>query len=282
MSYKLLLVVVLVAISGVTRAVAAVTFFDVETVSVTANTNGAVYAGILEKPVNDFLVASYEESESMKISDEMESPVKDGVLSLAKDEVTKDISKAITTPVIEVSEESLAVDSSTAKTASVFTVPFFSQFTDISLEKWRKVGCGIASLAMLIDYYEPQTVSVDELLSDGIAEGAYLTDAGWSHAGLIRLSQQFGLHGESHSMANSSMDEAFAKLENVLAAGPVMASVHYTFDPKNPIPHLVVVNGVAEGKVYYNDPAEKAGGGSISIAKFQSAWKKRYIEIRPV
>lgn len=266
-----------------TRAVAAVTFFDVETVSVAASTNGAVYGVKSEPPVSNFMVASDEESESVKISGNMESPVVADVLSRVKVEieVTHEMDKSTAAPVTEVSAEPLAVDESTARISSVFTVPFFSQFSDISLEKWRKVGCGIASLAMLIEYYEPQTVSVDELLSDGIAEGAYLTDAGWSHAGLIKLSHQFGLHGESHSMANSSMAEAFAKLENVLTAGPVMASVHYTFDPKNPIPHLVVVNGVADGKVYYNDPAEKAGGGSISIAKFQSAWKKRYIEIRP-
>jgi len=57
-------------------------------------------------------------------------------------------------------------------------------------------------------------------------------------------------------------------------------SVHYTFKPTNPIPHLVIVTGVEDGKVYYNDPAEKSGNGSISIEQFQSAWKKRYIAIR--
>ncbi|MCA9357286.1 C39 family peptidase, partial [Candidatus Kaiserbacteria bacterium] len=163
-----------------------------------------------------------------------------------------------------------------------YTVPFYSQFTDISAPEWRGVGCGIASLAMLIEFYEPNQVSVDALLKQGIANGAFLKDAGWTHAGLINLSRKFGLAGESYSLADSSMEMAFHKLESVLEDGPVMASVHYTFDPQNPIPHLVVVNGVSDGKVYYNDPAEEAGGSSISIAKFKSAWKKRYIEIRPV
>lgn len=163
----------------------------------------------------------------------------------------------------------------------VFTVPFFSQFTDITPVEWRKVGCGIASVAMLIDFYKPGSASVDELLQDGIAAGAFLSDAGWTHSGLINLSKQFGLVGESHSLSGSSMENAFSTLTSVLKEGPVMASVHYTFDPKNPIPHLVVVNGVRDGKVFYNDPAEKTGGGSVSIAQFQSAWKKRYIEIRP-
>jgi hypothetical protein len=78
------------------------------------------------------------------------------------------------------------------------------------------------------------------------------------------------------------MTEAFRAFADVLEDGPVMASVHYTFEPTNPIPHLVVITGVKDGLVYYNDPAEASGGGSLSIAKFQSAWKKRYIDIKPI
>lgn len=170
----------------------------------------------------------------------------------------------------------------TQSKTSVYSVPFFSQFADISASEWKKVGCGITSLAMLIDFYEPEAVTVDELLKQGIADGAYISDAGWSHAGLINLSHKYGLKGESHDLSGSTMDEAFATLTAELKDGPVMASVHYTFTPTNPIPHIVVVSGVRDGKVYYNDPAEKSGGGSISIAKFQGAWKKRYIDIRPV
>ncbi len=166
------------------------------------------------------------------------------------------------------------------KKTAVFNVPFYSQFADISSPKWQKVGCGIASLAMLIEFYEPKKVKVDTLLSEGIAAGAYLADAGWTHAGLISLSKKYGLTGTSHDLAGSSMTAAFSKLESVLEEGPVMVSVHYTFNPKNPIPHLVVISGVREGKVFYNDPAEPSGGGSLSVEKFKKAWKKRYIEIR--
>ena len=168
------------------------------------------------------------------------------------------------------------------KKDTVPIVPFYSQFADISSPQWQKVGCGIASVAMLIDYFTPDPVSVEELLSKGRAAGYFLSDAGWTHAGLIALSKPFGLTGESKSLAGMSPSAAFSALETALASGPVMASVHYTFEPTNPIPHLVVVNGVKDGLVYYNDPAEKKGGGSISIEKFQRAWKQRYIEIRPV
>lgn len=174
------------------------------------------------------------------------------------------------------------VSQTARKQGGVPIVPFYSQFNDISAPEWKKVGCGIASLAMLIEYYEPNSVTVDELLQRGIDANAFLSDAGWTHAGLIDLSHKYGLGGESHSLADSSMDDAFEVLKNELEKGPVMASVHYTFDPQNPIPHIVVVNGVSNGKVYYNDPSESGGGGTISIAKFQSSWKKRYINIRPI
>ncbi len=170
----------------------------------------------------------------------------------------------------------------TKKNSVSLNVPFYSQFKDIMAPSWQKVGCGIASVAMIISYYEKSAVSVDKLLKEGIANGAYLADAGWTHQGLINLARKFKLDGQSHSLIEDTTDTAFTKLEAVLKNGPVMASVHYTFEPTNPIPHIVVVHEVRNGEVYYNDPAEQSGDGHISIAKFKKAWKKRYIEIRPI
>lgn len=163
---------------------------------------------------------------------------------------------------------------------SIVTVPFYSQFTDISAPEWRKLGCGVASLAMIIDYYT-EAVTVDNLLERGLTQNAYLANAGWIHAGLINLAKEHGLTGQSVSLAHLSETAAFTELERVLTVGPVMASVHYTFEPTNPIPHLVVINDVKDGLVYYNDPAEPTGGGSLTIDKFLAGWKQRYIEIRP-
>jgi len=172
--------------------------------------------------------------------------------------------------------------SPSAHAPTAYSVPFYSQFSDISSPSWQKVGCGIASLAMVISYYTHESVSVDALLDRGVAAGAYLSDAGWIHSGLIALSHPYQLDGESRSLAGMDMSTAFAELSREVQQGPVLASVHYTFDPANPIPHLVVIRGVGDGKVYYNDPADTSGDRSISAAQFQSAWKKRYIAIRPV
>lgn len=160
-------------------------------------------------------------------------------------------------------------------------IPFYSQFTDISAVKWQKVGCGIASLAMLIEYYEPGQVSVDKLLDEGIAAKAFLEDAGWIHSGLANLVKKYGLHGQTYDYSASNMESAYSKLTTSLKEGPVMASVFYTFDPQSPIPHLVVINSIDGDIVYYNDPSDQSGNRSISTTKFKKAWKKRFIEVRP-
>ncbi|MES2135313.1 MAG: C39 family peptidase [Patescibacteria group bacterium] len=159
-------------------------------------------------------------------------------------------------------------------------VPFYSQFADITSAKWQKVGCGVASLAMVVDYYKP-AVSVDTLLKEGIASGAYLKNAGWTYKGLIQLSTKYGLAGDSYDLGKLSTKVAFAKFIAQLEDGPVIASVHYKFDPKSTIPHLVVIDGIKDGVLYYNDPAAKTGQKQISTADFLKAWKKRFIVIRP-
>lgn len=164
----------------------------------------------------------------------------------------------------------------------VYIVPFYSQFKDISAPDWQKVGCGIASLAMLIDFYTEDSIeSVDSLLGRGIGTNAFLDSAGWTHQGLINLAARYNLTGQSVSLSHLGQAGALAELEAVVATGPVMVSVHYTFEPTNPIPHLAVVNGIKDGQVYYNDPAESTGGGVLPVDKFLRAWKQRYIAIRP-
>ena len=167
------------------------------------------------------------------------------------------------------------------KASNIPDVPFYSQFQDIHSMKWQKLGCGIASLAMLIDFYQPGSVSVDTLLDEGIAAGAFINGAGWLHKGLASLASQYGLAGASYDFAKLNTESAFTQLEKYLKDGPVIASVHYKLEPTNPIPHLIVINGIAGNTVYYNDPASVSGGKTISVQDFLKAWKKRFIAVRP-
>lgn len=160
-------------------------------------------------------------------------------------------------------------------------VPFYSQFKDISSHSWKKVGCGITDIAMVIDYYT-DAVPVDTLLQQGIDAGAYLSNAGWTYKGLIYVAKKYGLDGTSYDFGKLSSKIAFEKFTTHLKDGPVIASVHYKFDPKSSIPHLVVITGIKGDMLYYNDPAAKEGNKQISTADFLTAWKKRYIVIRPI
>jgi predicted double-glycine peptidase len=161
------------------------------------------------------------------------------------------------------------------------SVPFFSQFVDISSLSWKKVGCGITGLAMIIEYYKPGTASVNTLLVAGIRDGAYLRGQGWSHAGLIKVSQRYGFSGKAHNLSKKPGFAAFAQLKEDAKNGPVLASVHYKMEPDNPIPHIVVINDIDNDTVYYNDPATIGGGTKIGIADFLKAWKRKFIVIRP-
>jgi ABC-type bacteriocin/lantibiotic exporter with double-glycine peptidase domain len=175
----------------------------------------------------------------------------------------------------------IAAPSAAATTSIAANVPFFSQFRDIESPKWQKVGCGIASLAMIVDFYKPQAVSANALLKEGVAAGAYDYNAGWIYAGLIDLSKRYGLDGAYYNLTTLNTEAAYAALAKHLATGPVIASVHYKFDPKSTIPHLVVLDRIEGDTIYYNDPAAKSGDKSISKADFLKGWKKKIIEIRP-
>lgn len=161
------------------------------------------------------------------------------------------------------------------------SVPFYSQFHDIQALSWQKVGCGIASLAMVIDYYKPDTVSVNTLLTQGIASGAYNQKAGWVHQDLITLSKKYGLNGNSFDLTQLDKETAFIQFKKYLEDGPVIVSVHYKFDPRSPIPHLVVIDGIDNDVIHYNDPAAKSGDRTISTTDFLKGWKKKFIVIRP-
>jgi len=159
-------------------------------------------------------------------------------------------------------------------------VPFYSQFRDISAIEWQKLSCGIASLAMLIEFYKPGTVAINALLQEGVDAGAYLNGSGWKHRGLALLAGKYGLKGENYDLSNLDIDSAFAQFEAALKNGPIIVSVHYKFDLKSSIPHLAVINGINGNTIYYNDPAGISAGEKISVQDFIKVWKKRFITVR--
>lgn len=168
-----------------------------------------------------------------------------------------------------------------AKSPQVHNVPFFSQFKDISSPQWQEVGCGITSLAMVINFYKPNAVSVNDLLQQGIDAGAYNQNNGWVFDGLIQLAGQYGLSGNFYNLSQLAAKTALNKFTNLLDTGPIILAVHNQFNPQSAIAHLIVIDGMENGIVYYNDPAAKIGKKKISITNLVRGWEKGIIVLRP-
>jgi uncharacterized protein YvpB len=133
---------------------------------------------------------------------------------------------------------------------------------------------------MLTDFYKPDIASVQTLLERGIASGAFVKGAGWTHEGLADLVKKYGLVGTTYELASSKNDEAFSKFKNVLNDGPVIVSIHRNFDSKNSNGHIVVVTGLDNDFVYYNDPGKRDGKKKISLDNFKNGWKRSFIVVR--
>jgi uncharacterized protein YvpB len=195
--------------------------------------------------------------------------------------LTKEVSTATVASKVPSHAKIVQVVAQQVKNTTVANVPFFSQFTDIQSPQWQGVGCGITSLAMMIDFYKPDAVSVNNLLQQGINAGAYDQNNGWNFGGLIQLAQQYGLTGDFVDLSKLTAKTAIAKFDTLLNNGPVILSVHNKFNPKDSLPHLVVIDGINNNFVYYNDPAAKTGQKKISITNLAKGWEKKMIVLRP-
>lgn len=160
-------------------------------------------------------------------------------------------------------------------------VPFYSQFEHITAPYWRGKSCGVTDTAMIINYYRPGATTADDVLERALDADGYIKNIGWTYKSLIDVARQYQLEGISYDWGELSTREAFQKFKTLLDDGPIIASVHYLFDPKSTVPHLVVITGTDGVHLYYNDPALKEGGKKIPIDTFLKAWKKRVVVIRP-
>lgn len=166
-------------------------------------------------------------------------------------------------------------------TTMPYHVPLYSQISDISSIEWRQKGCGVVDLAMIIEFYKPNTTTVQKVLEEAIASGAYQKNVGWKHSGLAALAEKHGLIGKTYDLSNLDKETAFSQFKNILNEGPVVASIHRGFNPKSPYGHLIVVTGFDDDLIYYNDPGKHDGIRKVSIADFMKGWKKKLIVVRP-
>jgi len=153
---------------------------------------------------------------------------------------------------------------------------------EIPRVEWQKKGCGVADVAMIVEFYKPNTTTVQEVLEEAIVAGAYVKNVGWSHVGLAALAKKHDLVGRTFDLSKSNKEAAFNQFKNIVTEGPAIASIHRGFDPKSPYGHLIVITGFDKDFIYYNDPGKREGIRKVSVADFNNGgWKKRLIVLRP-
>ncbi len=162
-----------------------------------------------------------------------------------------------------------------------YNVPLYSQIADISSAEWKQKGCGVADVAMIVEYYKPHTTSVNEVLREGISSGAYVKNVGWSHEGLAGLAVKHGMTGRTFDLSEYNKENAFNQFQEIVKEGPVIASIHRGFNPKSSFGHLIVITGYDDNLIYYNDPGKHDGIRKVTISQFMAGWKRKLIVIRP-
>lgn len=172
------------------------------------------------------------------------------------------------------------------------TIPYYSQYRDVIDPAWKSRACGVACLKMLLDSKGVQTPSLDEMIQQGDAIGAY-GDSGWKHDGLVALAYQYGVklsRAEWRQSDTQSSDELNKEgihflLSELEAGRPVIISAIKNFEIRDKF-HLVLLvgaeieEGIAKG-FYYHDPDSytetKGAYQFVPFHIFEKAWRSMAI-----
>jgi len=163
----------------------------------------------------------------------------------------------------------------------IYNVPTRSQYLHIHHHEWKDRACGIVSVGMVLLFYKKKIKNFNHLLHEGLKLKGYKDGVGWTHEGLVRLIKTYKLHAEAYDWNKDPAHEAFLKLVSFLEYGPIIASIHKDFDPKND-GHLIVVTGYKDGYIYYNEPASRKNESikrKLTKEKFLNGWKRRMLAI---
>lgn len=190
----------------------------------------------------------------------------------------------------------------------ILKVPYYSQVRDTKNPKWKDKSCGIAALKMVLDYYSPTNLTIDDLYQKGLDLGGYKEGVGWYHHSLALLSKSLGYKAITRSwnipkeslehlqergfskedikiVNQQQMEEGIFSLKNELENGhPVVVSVNQGFGEHGQ-GHLVTLIGYDEIGFILNDPYEEIRLGKefkISFDDFKGSWIKRAILIQSI
>ncbi len=101
-------------------------------------------------------------------------------------------------------------------------IPFYSQYWDLDrwaemgfkdrkeAEYWQESSCGILCLQMVLEGLGlVQNIPIINLIRTGAEIGAYTHEKGWSHKGLVRLADRFGVKAISKEKLSTDALKGF-------------------------------------------------------------------------
>jgi len=177
-------------------------------------------------------------------------------------------------------------------------VPFYSQFTDVTLEEWKERACAPTCLKMVLDFLSGGKFEkgIDDLIKEGLEIiGGYEPGNGWTHAGMIRLAHNHGFQAyleefrtikvnvEEKTFSKSDFEDlliekGIEKIKQILNSGlPVIISCSKNFDEFHKF-HQVVLIGFDDNGFYYHEPhkesEEEGANRFVDFQTFKTHWRK--------
>ncbi|MDP2669358.1 MAG: C39 family peptidase [bacterium] len=181
-------------------------------------------------------------------------------------------------------------------------VPYYSQWLDVKDADWQYRSCGVAAFKMAMlalrspacqlagRFNEEGDMSLDDLIKEGLASGAYKPGVGWVHDGLVALAKEHGFKNSFRKEwplegSPTSFSAGIAGIVSILEENiPVLASVKSETGG-----HIILLIGYEKEReivkgFYYHDPdaKDRESGQNKFINKedFLRFWKGRIIVVK--
>ena len=170
------------------------------------------------------------------------------------------------------------------------TVPYYSQFIDVSDSFWMLRGCGAVSFAMVTEFHGIKIPSIVEFCNEAKDRGGYDMVNGWVHDYLVSKAKECGLQAERKE-GLTDINEILASLEK---GNPVIVSVEKRVLEQKRF-HILVVVGYedlpampahaehAGGVIIYHEPEstdrDRGQYRRCDTATFMNYWRGKAIFI---
>lgn len=158
------------------------------------------------------------------------------------------------------------------------SVPYYSQFVDISDPFWMLRACGGLCLKMVLEYHDKVVPDILSLCYEAKDNGGYDMNNGWVHDYLIAKAKEFGLQAYRKEGLTSTKELKLSLDEG----NPVIVSVEKRVLEQTRF-HMIVLVGYEDDTFFYHESEstdkEKGKYHHCDESTFQNYWRGKAIFI---